>query len=123
MTLADSSNRGDSKPQSRAWPPHAEKRRSVKIAISGPKAKRAIRRSFHVMPDTGLSANGIKKRKAAHARAASSPRKRRLTPSRHRRHDRLLAKCGLVITGQFFGSLRHLPDWQGFAVGASSIER
>ena len=53
--------------------PHAKKRRSVKIAISGPKARRAVRRSFHVMPTRALSKRH-RKRKATHALAASSHR-------------------------------------------------
>jgi hypothetical protein len=63
-----------------------------------------------------ISKRHWKKRKAAHALAASSQRKRHLTPSRHRRHDWRLGKGALVIP-QLFGSLRHRPDWQGFAVG------
>src|SRR6516165_12214177 len=53
-------------------------------------------------------ANGIgQKRKAACAGSGLKlQRKRRLTPSRHRGHDRLLGKDSLVITGQLFVSLR-----------------
>src|SRR6516165_930219 len=54
------------------------------------------------------AAEALGEKKAARAvNGLKSQRKRRLTPSRHRRHDRLLAKCGLVITGQFFGSFGH----------------
>ena len=87
--------------------PHAKKRRSVKIAISGPKARRAVRRSFHVMPTRASQQTASKKKGHPCTGGLESQRKRRLTPSRHRRHDRLLAKCGLVITGQFFGSFGH----------------
>ena len=42
--------------------PHAKKRRSVKIAISGPKARRAVRRSFHVMPTRASQQTASKKK-------------------------------------------------------------
>ena len=102
---------------------HTKKRRRAKIAISVPKTRRAIRRSFHVMP-TRASANGIEKRKATHARAASSHRGN--DASHHRGIAGTIGFSGkgaLVIPGQLFVSLRHRSDWRGFAVGASSIER
>ena len=73
----------------------------------------------------GGAADAFGERKAACVRnGLKSQRKRRLTYAETpQAHDRLLRKDSLVIPRQLFGSLRHRSDWQGFAVGASSIKR
>ena len=72
--------------------PHTKKRRSVKVAISGAKARKAIRRSFQFMRTGQKSAvdretPSDRKRKATHALAAPSHRGNDTSHHvRHRRH-------------------------------------
>ena len=104
--LASLSNRGDSKPQSPAVAPHTKKRRSVKIAIRGRKARRASRRSFQFMRtgqkcEVDRETPSDKKERPPVSGAASSQRGNDASPMlRQRGHDRFIGTGGLVIPGQ-----------------------